>query len=241
MADKFQNKYRIPSARASWQDYSANGTYFITICTTGRECLFGSIIAPTHGCTIMQLSDIGEIVKREWEKSFSIRAELFCDEFVIMPNHLHAILRIENRNSGKNGSQVFDEPNDINAVDNSDCLHVETHGCASLHCHVETYDGVETHGRASLPPTGPSIQQPSNHPFNMGIAYRPPKSISSFVAGFKSAVTKQVNEYRNSPKEAVWQSRFHDHIIRNDEEYQRICDYIVNNPANWESDKFYEK
>jgi hypothetical protein len=42
------------------------------------------------------LSDIGSLVQLEWEKSFVIRAELFCDYFVIMPNHIHAILRIEN-------------------------------------------------------------------------------------------------------------------------------------------------
>ena len=37
----------------------------------------------------------------------------------------------------------------------------------------------------------------------------------------------------------AWQSRFHDRIIRNDEAYQRISDYIVNNPSNWKDDKFY--
>ena len=35
----------------------------------------------------------------------------------------------------------------------------------------------------------------------------------------------------------TWQTRFHDHIIRNDEEYQRIANYIDNNPANWGVDK----
>jgi len=102
---------------------------------------------------------------------------------------------------------------------------------------------VETHGRASLPttpPTTPLSTPPTTlSQLNFGIAYRPPKSISSFVAGFKSAVTKRINEYRNTPKQPVWQERFHDHIIRNEEEYQRISDYIKNNPANWKDDKFY--
>lgn len=44
MSDKFQNKYRIPSARASWWDYSRNGIYFITICTAIREHYFGEIV-----------------------------------------------------------------------------------------------------------------------------------------------------------------------------------------------------
>ena len=44
----------------------------------------------------MHLSPIGEIALAEWEKSFDIRPNLFCDAFVIMPNHIHAILRIDN-------------------------------------------------------------------------------------------------------------------------------------------------
>ena len=184
MSDKFANRYRIPSARLKNWDYSSEATYFITICTADLECLFGSITVE-----IMKYSPIGQIVMEELEKSFAIRAELFCDAFVIMPNHLHAILRIE-----KN-----DEMNH------------------QLH--------VETHGRASLPPSP-----------NYGIAYRAKKSISSFVAGFKSSVTKRVNQYRQMPGMILWQERFHDHIIRNDAEYQRILEYIETNPAHWESD-----
>jgi hypothetical protein len=36
-----------------------------------------------------------------------------------------------------------------------------------------------------------------------------------------------------------WQSRFHDHIIRNEEEFQRISHYIANNPLNWQKDNFF--
>lgn len=74
---------------------------------------------------------------------------------------------------------------------------------------------------------------------SIGVAYRSPKSISSFVAGFKSAATKYINEFRNAPKLPVGQSRFHDHIIRNNAEYQRINNYIETNPRNWENDKFF--
>ncbi len=197
--DRFQNKYRIPSARLQTWDYRWAGAYFITICTAGRECLFGDVIVETHGRASLQLSAIGQIVNQEWDKSFEIRSELFCDAFIIMPNHLHAILRIENNNLGSHGS------------------HVETHGRASL----------------QTPQTPQTIQR-------TGVAYRSPKSISSFVAGFKSSATKHINEWRGTPKLPVWQSRFHDHIIRNDAEYQRINDYIETNPENWEKDKFFK-
>ena len=90
MSSKFQNKYRIPSARWQSWDYSSEGLYFITINVVHHECLFGSIIDKE-----MYLSAYGQIAAEEWEKSFEIRTELFCDTFVIMPNHIHAILRIE--------------------------------------------------------------------------------------------------------------------------------------------------
>ena len=87
---KYLNKYRNESFRAQWWDYSNEGSYFITICTANRELILGDIYNKE-----MHLSPIGEIVFEEWNKSFEIRAELFCDIFVIMPNHIHAILRIE--------------------------------------------------------------------------------------------------------------------------------------------------
>ncbi|MCY1635148.1 hypothetical protein [Marinifilum sp. D737] len=70
--NKFQNKYRIPSARATWWDYSSEGLYFITICTQNQETLFGEIESEQ-----MILSPIGKIVEEEWLKSFSIRKELY--------------------------------------------------------------------------------------------------------------------------------------------------------------------
>ena len=74
---------------------------------------------------------------------------------------------------------------------------------------------------------------------NPGVAYRPPRSISSFVAGFKSSVTVRINQYRNTPGAPVWQERFHDHIIRDEAAYQKILIYIENNPRNWNDDRFH--
>ncbi len=179
--DLVQKKYRIESTRLKNWDYSANGYYFITICTHGRACLFGKIMNGN-----MILSDIGKIVLREWNESFNIRSELFCDCFVIMPNHIHAVVVIKN-----------------------------------------THD-VEAHCRVSL-------QQQCKKP----VAVRRPKSVSSFVAGFKSSATKQINMFRKTPGMALWQLRFHDHIIRNVNELQRIRQYILNNPVKWQDDKFY--
>lgn len=78
----YNGRYRIESARLKNWNYSSNGYYFITICTKYRKHLFGKKIKNK-----IQLSDIGKIVFNEWNESFAIRAELFCDCFVIMPDH----------------------------------------------------------------------------------------------------------------------------------------------------------
>jgi len=203
--DKFQDYFRIPSARADWWNYGAPGIYFLTICSAYHECLFGSILNNE-----VILSEPGMIVLQEWEKSFEMRLELFCDAFVIMPNHIHAVLRIvEINNNQQNITDI------VNMNMNSDIP-------------------VETHGRASL-----TIES-MDSPIKYGVAYRPPKSISSFVAGFKSAATTQINEFRKMPGITVWQSRFHDHIIRDEVEYWKIIRYIELNPKNWKEDKYYK-
>ena len=60
--------------------------------------------------------------------------------------------------------------------------------------------------------------------------------LSVIVGGIKSAVTKFANE-RGIP--FVWQTRFHDHIVRDICEMNQIADYIENNVQKWEMDKFY--
>ena len=191
MTERFRDRYRRPSARLRNWDYSADGIYFITICTAGHEYFFGEIVNKK-----MVLSEIGTLVQREWEKSFEVRAELFCDWYVIMPNHIHAILRIENGNN----ETMKDELQYLNSPDIRDEQIVK--------------------------------------PFKFGVAYRSPKSISSFVAGFKSVVTVKAHKIQ---ADFGWQTRFHDHIIHNNQEYQRIADYIAENPATWEHDKFYRE
>ncbi|MCK4361319.1 MAG: hypothetical protein KAV70_06210 [Bacteroidales bacterium] len=63
------------------------------------------------------------------------------------------------------------------------------------------------------------------------------KNLASIIRGFKSSVTTFA--HKNNIKFG-WQSRYHDHIIRNDAEYNRIKTYIIENPANWPQDKFYQ-
>jgi len=75
------------SIRLPGQDYAGRGTYFVTLCTENRECLFGRIIDGR-----MYLNTIGHIVRAEWIRSPDIRSELDLDRWIVMPNHLHGIV-----------------------------------------------------------------------------------------------------------------------------------------------------
>ena len=86
------NKYRIQSTRLPNWDYRNEGFYFITICTANRINYFGNVIRSQ-----MILSHEGNIVAKEWSKTDQIRPYVKLDEWIIMPNHLHMILIISEK------------------------------------------------------------------------------------------------------------------------------------------------
>ena len=152
------------------------------------------------------------IAQNEWLKSFEIRKELFLDEFVVMPNHLHGLVKLKNTSDNVGAN-------------------VELHGRVTLHTTITD----KIYHRQ---------YQPIKSRFQ-----RKPKSISSFVAGFKSASTSKVNDFidqqnlgisKYNSENKLWQPNYHDHIVRNEKEYWKIKNYIRNNPNNWEVDKFYK-
>jgi len=186
--DRFPNKYRTQSHRMPQWDYSGNGIYFITLVTQNRECNLGRI----HNGEII-LSDFGKIINNECLKTFDIRDELYLAEYIIMPNHIHAIVVLD-----QSPEQSPDQtPDQLDQLDPS----------------------------------------PKQSDF-----VRKPKSISSFIAGFKSAVNSKIDDYIDEfgmdiPKynrnNHFFQQNYHDHIIRDNAEYERIKKYIINNPMKW--------
>ena len=81
------------STRLKGYDYSQSGAYFVTVCTYQHQSLFGTVVGGE-----MALNSFGQLVLEEWFKSARIRSEieLFTDEFVVMPNHIHGIIWIVN-------------------------------------------------------------------------------------------------------------------------------------------------
>jgi REP element-mobilizing transposase RayT len=78
--------YSRKTTRIPGYDYSSNNYYFVTICTYNKKCIFG---------TSEQLNKFGEIAKAEMDEISSHYAGVYIDNFIIMPNHVHAIVVID--------------------------------------------------------------------------------------------------------------------------------------------------
>ncbi len=181
MQNKFKDKYRISSARLQSWDYSTNGAYFITICTQNREYFFGKIQKKD-----MQLSEIGKLALQFWMDIPIHFPFIELGNFVVMPNHVHGILIINN-------------------------ITVETRFIASLP--NENIGGIC------------GDKNPMIH-----------NNISKIIRWYKGRCSF---ESRKINSNFGWQSRFYDHIIRNSKSFDRIQNYIIENPSKWENDKFY--
>ena len=90
--EKFKNKFRIPSARATWHNYNA-GTYFVTICTQNREQCFGEIITDNNEEPKMVLSEIGKFAEECIQKMETLHNDTNVPLWCIMPNHIHLIIK----------------------------------------------------------------------------------------------------------------------------------------------------
>lgn len=200
------DKHHRRSIRLKGYDYSSAGAYFITLCTHQRNCLFGAIADGE-----MHLNELGQIVADEWLKTLKIRPDFDLDEWIVMPNHIHGIVVIATSNQNGVGAHG-----------------VKAHG-------MEAH-GVGTHGVGAHGMEAHGVGAHSCAPLRVGVSYRRPRSLSSFVAGFKAATTKRINITRDVPGTPVWQRNYHDRIIRDERALQNIRHYIQRNPRAWGTD-----
>jgi putative transposase len=105
MIDKFQNKYRIPSARLHNWDYGDNGAYFITICTSNRNHFFGEITND-----IMELNEIGNIAENFWVEIPQHYPFIELGNYIVMPDHIHGILIINKTKKHPPNAVIVETP-----------------------------------------------------------------------------------------------------------------------------------
>lgn len=159
----------------------------------------------------MVLSHAGIIADLLWHQIPMHHDNVELGDFVVMPNHIHGILIIDKQNN-IDDIQTAETGNNTNGVDDVDDANIVQTG------HALSQQYQQSH-------------QPGSQRFqNIG-----KNTISSIVGSYKSAVTKNANRL-GYPHQ--WQKLFYDNIIRSNNDYQRISDYIVSNPENWTKDKF---
>ena len=107
---------RRKSTRLKGFDYSSNGVYFITICTANMECILSSIKIVGEGLRALpkiKLTEIGEEVKNSVEYSNSKYENINIEKYVIMPNHIHLLIAINNHRGGRGDPPLQDVIRDI--------------------------------------------------------------------------------------------------------------------------------
>ena len=207
--ERFRNKYRIPSARLQNWDYGWNAAYFVTICIQHRECYFGNILSGT-----IDLFPPGLIAEQIWLQIPDHFNKAILDAFIIMPNHIHGIIIINNQ------SRCGD------AVDCRDAI--ERSRDAINRVSTTTTTTITTNQSFPVFKNPGGITGNHNPMFHI--------NLSRIIRWYKGRTTFEI---RKTTSEFQWQQRFHEHIIRNHDSFVKIQDYIKNNPAKWNDDEFY--
>ena len=143
-------------------DYSMPGCYFVTVCTKDKSCILGTVRASEGSAQAsVQLSELGRWTDEAVRAIPSVYSGVTLDTYVVMPNHIHLLLRLSENGTG-------------------------------------------------LPSLSRIIQQ----------------------------TKRRVSRLAERP---IWQEHFHDHIVRGEEDYLEIRQYIANNPAKWNLDRYHRE
>ena len=162
----------------------------------------------------MQLTPLGQAAQDCWDEIPAHFPFVELGGFVVMPNHVHGVVIINKRAVE---TQNIASPQNI-------APGVQTQNIASPPHDIPP--DVQTQNIASLP----------NHPQNK---FGPQsQNLASIIRGYKIGVTKFARQ-NNIPFE--WQECYHDHVIRNEQEHERIHQYILTNPQRWQDDKFHTR
>jgi putative transposase len=204
-----RTRYRRQSTRLRARDYSSPGNYYVTLCTHTRQMLFGHV---SEG--VMHLNDVGRATDRFWNDIPLHFPQVELDEYIVMPNHVHGIIRIT-----KHGWVPANQPVRAVGIPIVTGLSVTEPVGANDHLPLQSHSTSSRITRSKLFPLGHGTS----------------RTIGSMVRGFKTAVTRRMRMHGWIG--GVWQQNYHDHIIRNERSLERIRAYIRNNPANWHRDR----
>ena len=208
MSEKYKNKYRIPSARLQGYDYGQNGAYFITICTNERIHYFGDIISSP-------VSETQNITGFETQNPSVSETQ---NPSVSETQNIASLRATPIGMIANEYWQKIPEHFPFVILDEFVVMPNHVHGIINISKPMNDRGGSETGNVSGY--TNKFGSQSGN--------------ISSIIRGYKAGVKSfaTINKI-----DFAWQPRFHDHIIRDDDELKRIRKYIVENLSNWFRDR----
>ena len=167
---KIHTVHHRKNIRIKDYDYSTENLYFVTICTQNRKEILGKIVGDIS-YPKMQLTEFGKFVEITYHKTIN-NYKMKTHNYVIMPNHIHAIIEIRERAGTRPAPTICDVIRDIKSITTLEYI-------------------------------------------------------------------KAVKENRASAfNKRIWQRNYYEHIIRNEKEYLKTCEYIQNNILNWKYDEY---
>jgi len=207
------------SIRLKSYDYGQTGWYYITVCTQNREETLGKITEPGK----MVLNNVGKMINKWWNKMFEKYGSISIDKYIIMPNHIHGIIEIKNNNVGAIP---------CNCPDCNDNIQRQVNDDNAMNGQVKMTRDEATRDDAGENVVSP-LQRQIKNTYN---------GLGQYISWFKRMST---NEYIKNVKQnnwkpfdkQIWQRNYYEHIITSDKSYNNICEYIENNPYNWEDDR----
>ena len=197
--------------RAEWHDYNS-GIYFVTICSKDKQHIFGKIKD-----SIMILSDIGKIVERCILDISNHHTNVELWNHVIMPNHIHMVINVGTQPAPVGTRYIASEQPMQTAGQNMGCLRAPRHGetCEDFHhnCSLAVVVGTFKAAVTRLMRTRYGLMR------------------TRCIASLQQRQQQQI--------QAVWQPRYHEHIIRNQRAFENIMNYVDTNIEKWSHDCFY--
>ncbi len=247
------------SRRLDGWDYTQSSVYFVTVCTHNRKCLFGAVDDGS-----MALNAFGRIVAEEWHRTGEKRDRVALDAFVVMPNHVHGILwiRPDPANSSQTATRDDGGPvergdaargggitDDDGSVGRGDAVRdggaTDDDGSVGRGDAVRDGGATDDDGSIEWSVTAHRDASMASADGNDASSASPHRefgqpragSLGTVVGAFKSAVTRRINQHRDTTGASVWQRNYHDRIIRNERHLWAARRYIRDNPAKWHEDR----
>ena len=224
MSGKYKNKYRIPSARLQGYDYGQNGAYFITICTNERIHYFGDIISsPVAGTQSPSGFETQNLSVSETQSPRGSETQNITGSETqnITGSETQNIASLRATPIGMIANEYWQKiPEHFPFVILDEFVVMPNH----VH-------GIINISKPTIDKAGSEMQNVPDYTNKFGSQSG---NISSIIRGYKAGVKSfaTINKI-----DFAWQPRFHDHIIRDDDELKRIRKYILENRANWFRDR----